>query len=89
MEEQQRLSFEIRMYPGPNGTIKKNIFIDGELLDWSVNVTALMDAYKMGPYIFQAAKRDIEKHFIESVSEVVGRKVTAQEIKQAEKQGWI
>lgn len=89
MKEQEKLSFEVRMQRGPNNTIKKNIFIDGELLDWSVDVTSLMDAHKMGPYIFQAAKKDIEKHFVESVSEVVGRKVTAQEIKQAINQGWI
>lgn len=89
MKEQEKLSFEIKMQPGPNNTIKKHIYIDGELLDWSVDVTSLMDAYKMGPYIFQAAKKDIEKHFVESVSDVVGRKVTAQEIKQAGIQGWI
>jgi len=34
-------------------------------------------------------QKDIEKHFVESVSEVVGRKITPEEIKEATKTGWI
>lgn len=72
-----------------NGGIEKAIFIDGELLDWSVDISSLMEAKRMGPVFFRAVQRDIERHFVESVSEVVGRKVTPEEIKNATATGWI
>lgn len=84
-----RLSFEVKMRQGNNGTIEKAIFIDGEMLDWSVDISSLMEAMKMGPKFYRAAQRDIEQHFTASVSEVVGRHVTAQDIKDAIKTGWI
>lgn len=88
-EETPKLSFEVKMRKGKNGTIEKAIFIDGELLDWSVDMTSLLDAAKMGPKFFRVVQKDIEKHFVESVSEVVGRKITPKEIKEATKTGWI
>jgi hypothetical protein len=84
-----KLSFEVKMRKGNNGTIEKAIFIDGEILDWSVDISSLMEAMKMGPKFYRAAQRDIEKHFTESVSEVVGRHVSADDIKEAIKIGWI
>lgn len=77
------------MRKGPGGNIEKAIFIDGELFDWSVDMNSLADAMHMGPEMFEAAKRDIEKHFTESVSEVLGRKVSDDELKQAIRTGWI
>ncbi len=65
------------------------IFIDGEQLDWSLDVSSLQDAMKMGPKFFAAAQKDIEKHFLESVSDFLGRKITQEELKNATKQGWI
>ena len=82
------LRFEVKMRPNRGG-IEKAIFIDGELLDWSVDVSSLMEAAKMGPKFYRAAQRDIEKHFVDSVSEFVGRKLTAQDIKNATIDGWI
>lgn len=81
--------FQVMMRQGKNGTLEKAIFIDGELLDWAVDASSLMDAMKMGPIFYKAIQADIEKHFVESVSEVVGRKLTAAEIKQAIQNGWI
>jgi hypothetical protein len=81
--------FQVMMRKGKNGVLEKAIFIDGELLDWSVDMTSLADALHMGPKFFAAAQKDIAKHFIESVSEVIGRKVTTEDIKQATKIGWI
>lgn len=88
-QELGRKRFQVKMRQGNNGSIKKAIFIDGELLDWSVDVSSLIEAFKMGPDIFRAAQLDIEKHFVASVSEVVGRHVTSDEIKTAIKTGWI
>jgi hypothetical protein len=80
--------FEVKMRLN-NGGMEKAIFIDGELLDWSVDISSLMDAKRMGEMYFRAAQRDIERHFVESVSEVVGRHVTPDEIKKATTLGWI
>ncbi len=88
-KETPKVSFEVRMGKGKNGTIEKAIFIDGELLDWSVDVSSLLDAAKMGPKYLRIVQRDIEKHFTESVSEVLGRKISHLEIKEATKTGWI
>jgi len=37
----------------------------------------------------RAVKEDIVKHFTNSVSEVIGRKVTMEDIAKATKTGWI
>lgn len=82
-------SFEVKIRPAKGGGIEKAIFIGGELLDWQVDINSLMDAMKMGPMYVKAVQRDIEKHFVESVSDFVGRKVTADDIKKAIKDGYI
>ena len=69
--------------------IQKAVFIDGEKLDWEVDAQSLMEARRMGPKFFKAVQRDIERHYVESVSEFIGRKVTAQDIKEAIRTGWL
>lgn len=81
--------FEVKMRKGKNDVVEKAIFIDGEVLDWSVDISSLMEARAMGPEFFKAAQKDIEKHFTDAVGEVVGRYVTADDIKQATIDGWI
>jgi len=88
-EEIIKKKFEVKMRPTPGGGIEKTIFIDDELLDWQVDIDSLMDAMKMGPQYMREIQRDIERHFVESVSDFIGRKVTAQEIKTAIKTGYI
>jgi hypothetical protein len=68
---------------------KKRIFVDGELFDWTVDATSLAKAMTMGPEYFKAARDDIEKHFVDSLSEVVGRQLTHPEVVEAAKTGWI
>lgn len=82
------LRFEVKMRENRGG-VEKAIFINNELLDWSVDISSLMEAAKMGPKFYRAAQRDIEKHFVESVSEFIGRKVTPEDIKKATITGWI
>lgn len=82
------LRFEVKMRRHKGG-VQKAIFIGGEMLDWSVDVSQMIDAMKMGPAFYKAVQRDIERHFVESVSEFIGRKVGPDEIKQAIKLGWI
>lgn len=88
-KEENRKTFEVKMRPAKGGGIEKAIFIDGELLDWQVDVESLMEAIKMGPLYYKEVQKNIEKHFIESVSDTIGRKVTAEEIKNAIKDGYI
>ena len=84
-----KVKFEVKMRKGDNDVLEKAIFIDDELLDWSVDISSLAEAMSMGPKFYKSVQRDIEKHFTESVSEVVGRKVSAEEIKKATVIGWI
>jgi len=83
------LTFEVKMRKNDNGTIEKAIFIGGEMLDWTVDGSSLMEAMKMGHKFYRAVQRDVEKHYVESVSEFIGRKVTPNDIKEAIKTGWI
>jgi hypothetical protein len=48
-----------------------------------------MEAAKMGPQYIREVQKDIEKHFANSVSDFLGRKVTIEEIQKATKTGWI
>lgn len=90
MEElENKKTFEVKIRPAKGGGIEKAVFIGGELLDWQVDLNSFVEAMKMGPMYYRAVQRDIEKHFVESVSEFLGRKVTAQDIKEAIKNGFI
>lgn len=82
-------SFEVKMCKHANGSIEKAIFIDGEMLDWSIDIGAYMEAVKMGLMYQREAQKDIERHFVASVSDFLNRKVTVEEIKKATKTGWI
>jgi hypothetical protein len=85
---------------GPDGRPKKRfevktdghrraIFVDGQLFDWSIDPQSLAEATRMGPEYLKAAKADIQKHFLECMSEIAGRQVTARDIARATKEGWI
>jgi hypothetical protein len=86
---ENKKKFEVKMRPAQGGGIEKAIFIDGELLDWSVDMNSYFEAMKMGPQFRREIQKSIEKHFIESVSEVLGRHVTMDDIKTAISTGWI
>ena len=83
-----KVKFQVKMR-GNKGAVEKAIFIDNEILDWSIDVGSLMEAQRMGSQFFKAAQKDIEKHFTDSVSEVVGRRFTMADIQQAIATGWI
>lgn len=81
--------FENRIYMNPSGVLKQGIYIDNELLDWSIDVGDLLEAKKMGPEYVEMLKMDIVRHFVESCSDFLGRKVTPKEIDDARKNGYI
>lgn len=87
-DPEKKKKFEVKMCLD-SGMIQKAIFIDNQMLDWTMDITSFLECCKMGPEYKFAAQQDIEKHFIESVSDFLGRKVTIDEIKAAIKTGWI
>ncbi len=81
--------FEVRMMKAKNGVFEKAIFIDGEKLDWAIDMSSYADALKMGPIYQREIQKSIENHFVSSCADFLGRKVTINEIKEAIKTGWI
>jgi len=88
-KELEKKRFEVMMRRHPNGEIEKKVFIDGVMLDYSIDIHSFREACKMGLQYKLAVQRDIEKHFTECVSEMLNRKVTLDDIKEAIKTGWI
>ena len=82
-----KVSFKVGFVMHPDDSLEKKIIINGELLDYSIDYAAYFEAHRMG--LGRQIKEDIAKHFIRCVSEMVGRKVTADEILNAEKMGYI
>lgn len=84
--------FEVKMRflgSDPKDGIEKAVFIDGKKLDFTIDVFRFLDSKFMGyEYVIEEQKK-IEKEFIKSVSEFLGRQVTIQEIKKAIIEGWI
>lgn len=80
-------SFKIGYVHHPNGSFEKQIMIDGIIMDYSIDISAYIEAHRMG--LARQIKQDIAKHFLKCVSEMVGRHVTAQEVMMAEKNGYI
>jgi hypothetical protein len=89
MKEDKKKKFEVRLEHTPDGFMQKNIYIDGELFDWSIDEESFEWAKKQGPVFFEATKKDIANHFLESLCEMVGRKITIEDFKLATKTGWI
>jgi hypothetical protein len=87
--EEKKKKFEVKMRPAKGGGVEKAIFIDDQLLDWQIDMNSYVDALKMGPQFRREIQKSIEEHFIESVSDTLGRKVTIEEIKTAIQTGWI
>lgn len=94
MENQiKKLKFEVKMRvlgPDPKKDgVEKAVFIDDKKLDFKIDVFRFLESkYKGLSYMIQEQKK-IEKEFIKSVSDFLGRKVTIEEIKKAILEGWI
>lgn len=88
-KEIEKKRFEVKFYQHPDGYQEKDVFIDGKKMDYSIDISSYREASKMGLMYKHAVQKDIEKHFTECVSEVLGRRVTLNDIKEAIKTGWI
>jgi hypothetical protein len=89
MKKIKKLRFETKIDLDDQGQPKKTIYIDGELFDWDVDKESLEQARALGPAAFAMIQQDIQRHFAESVSEFISRKVTEQDICKAIVTGWI
>ncbi len=89
MADKEKKRFEVMFRQHDDGWQEKAVFIDGERLDYSIDISAYREASKMGLFMKHAVQKDIEKHFTECVSETLGRRVTLDDIKEAIKTGWI
>jgi hypothetical protein len=89
LREEGKKKFEVRTIWDENGFQERAVFVDGEYFDWGIDEEAFDWAVKQGPEYLRIIKMDIAKHFLESLSEMVGRKVTMIDFEQARKTGWI
>lgn len=85
--------FEVRMRvlgsdPMRDG-VEKAVFVDGKQLDFKIDTLRFLEAKSMGADRLIQEQKRIEKEFVKSVSEAVGRRVTKEEIKIATVEGWI
>ena len=71
------------------GIYRRDVFIDDKLFEYEIDQLSLMQAKNMGPEYLSQTKRSIEEHFIDSLSDFLGRKVTAKELIVAIQSGWI
>lgn len=83
------IPFVTREFLDEEGRLAKGIFIDGKHFDWGIDEDSFKNAMEMGPKYFTTFQREIEKHFVESLSEFMGRRVTTTEVNEATKSGWI
>ena len=73
-----------------DGTKQNALFIDDELFDWEVDQASLDEVFQTGnPVVIKAAQQDIARHYLDSLSEFAGKELTLNDIKEAEKTGWI
>lgn len=82
--------FEEKAYMNDDGVhMQKGIFIDGTLFDWGVDEEDYKQALAMGPKYKKMIEDSIAKHFLESLSEFMGRRITFEEVEKARETGWI
>lgn len=86
-------SFRVMMRPlGPDPRkdgMEKAVFVDGKKIDFSIDVVRFLEARQKGPRQVFEEQRQIERRFVKAVSDALGRRVTAEEIKKATREGWI
>jgi len=88
-----KLKFEVKMRPlGPDPKkdgVEKAGFIDGKMLEYKIDVLRFLEAKSKGYNFLIEEQKKIEKEFVSSVSNFLGRKVTIEEIKKSILEGWI
>lgn len=89
-EEIKKQRFVVKQhFDVSSGMMKKDVFVDEKLFEYEIDKNSLMKAKEMGPQYYIAAQRDIQKHFLDSLSDFLGRTITNQEVQKAVETGWI
>jgi len=82
--------FEEKTYMDDDGVhMAKGIFVDGTLFDWGVDEENYKQALALGPQYKKAIEESIAKHFVDSFSEFLSRRITLDEVNEARRIGWI
>jgi ornithine carbamoyltransferase len=71
------------------GIHRKDVFIDDQLFEYEIDQESLRKAKEMGPKFYLMACQDIQTHFLQCLSEFMGREVTQEEVMTATRTGWI
>jgi hypothetical protein len=85
----EQVTFEVKYYRDDQNLFSKGIFVDGKLFDWGIDEGSYREAMAMGPEYHRIIQADVARHFLESLSEFMNRRVTQEEVDQATKTGWI
>jgi hypothetical protein len=97
----EKVKFEVKPFLDDQQRFVKGIFIDDKYFDWGVDEGNLKEARERaaklskdispqaGNAYLQSIKDSIQKHFLESLSEFMGRIVTESEVNEATKTGFI
>ena len=89
-ENQVKQKFEVRSHFDRNeGIHRRDVFVDSKLFEYEIDQESLQKAKEMGGSYYAAAQRDIQKHFLISLSDFLGREITSVELLQAIQTGWI
>jgi hypothetical protein len=89
-ETGKKKRFIVKEHIDPStGIWKKDVFIDSKLFEYEVDMDSIVKAKSMGPRFILAAQRDIQRHFLECLSEFMGRAISVIEVQEAIKTGWI
>ena len=88
--ERKKQRFVVKPHFDPSsGVHRQDLFIDDKLFPYEIDQASLMRAKQMGPSYFAIAQKEIMTHFVESLGDFLGRKVTMDEVQKATKEGWI
>lgn len=93
----EQVTFEVKPMLDEQQRFGKGIFIDGEHFDWGVDEDDFKEAVERskkiggqaGSLYLQSIQDSIQKHFLECLSEFMGRQVTADEVNKAHRTGVI
>lgn len=93
----EQVTFEIRPIFDGCGHVSRGIYIDGEHFDWGVDEENFKEAQETarklggqtGALYMKSVQESIQRHFMESISEFLGRPVSAEEINKAQQTGLI
>lgn len=84
-------SLTVQPYQNPEtGDTYNALYVDGELFDWDTDKEALQKAKQFSAhytFLAESIAGDIQKHFLDSFSQFIGRDITLKELNQAIQKG--